>query len=178
MLNDQKKQTNRAKLYLRLGIVIVAFLVLGLLIWFRRITSTSPTSISSGATIQINVPTVQYPTIPASAPEFTVAIHNVGNSGVTGTATFKDIAGAVAILLHIEGLSEDEEHENIVPVELRYGTCAAPGDLAYSMTSPDAGQSETDLSINLKQFNTQKPMAIFLYQSAQDHTAIACGDVR
>jgi hypothetical protein len=45
------------------------------------------------------------------------------------------------------------------------------------LVSPDAGESETDLSINLKQFNTQKPMAVILYQSTQDRTAIACGDI-
>jgi hypothetical protein len=92
---------------------------------------------------------------------------------VTGTITFEDVAGAVAILLHLDGLEE----EALVPVELLYGTCENPGTLAYSLASPDAGESETDLSINLSQFNTQKPMAVIIYQSTEDHTAIACGDI-
>jgi hypothetical protein len=107
-----------------------------------------------------------------------VLIHSIGPSGITGTATFKDIAGVVAILLHIDGMPEEEEsEESIVPAELRYGTCTALGPLAYPMSAPDAGESETDLSINLKEFNTQKPMAVVLYRSAQDHTVIACGDI-
>ena len=85
----------------------------------------------------------------------------------------------VAILLKLDGLpTEEENEEDIVPAELHFGTCANPGALAYPMSPPDAGQSETDLSINLKQFNTQKPMAVILYQSLQDHTAVACGDVQ
>jgi hypothetical protein len=107
-----------------------------------------------------------------------VPIHTVGSSGVTGEATFKDIAGTVAILLSVEGLAEDEEHESVNPAELHYGTCAAPGKLAYPMSPPDAGQSETDLSINLKELNTKKPLAILLYRSTQDRTVIACGDVQ
>jgi hypothetical protein len=58
--------------------------------------------------------------------------------------------------------------------------------MAQSVGCPDlqkpSGKEEqrmidSHLSINLKQFNTQKPMAVFLYQSLQDHTAIACGDI-
>src|SRR5207247_6437487 len=114
----------------------------------------SPIGTSSTSTFQINLPTVQYPTIPPSAPAFMVPIHSIGASGVTGTVTFKDVAGVVAILLHIDGLPEESE-ESIVPAELRDGTCPAVGRLAYPLSAPDAGESETDLSINLKQFKMQ-----------------------
>src|SRR5512138_1119936 len=100
--NNQEKPIRRARLYLLLGFVIVFFLAVGLLTRLQRPTPASPTHTSSSGTLQINVPTVQYPTIPPSAPEFTVSIHSVGNSGVTGTATFKDIAGVVAILLQVD----------------------------------------------------------------------------
>lgn len=176
--SNQEKQTNQKKRYLILGIVMVGLLMGGLILQFLRTSRGSPESPSSYATLQINVPTTQYPTIPPSAPAFTVPIHSVSPSGITGTVTFKDIAGTVAILLHLDDLPEEEEsEESIIPVELRYGSCTTPGDLAYPMTAPDAGESETDLSINLKEFNTQKPMAIFLYRSDQDDTIIACGDI-
>lgn len=125
--------------------------------------------------VTINVPTIEYPTIPPSAPAFTVPLHSTDPSGMTGTATFKEIAGSVAILLHLDRLPDDEE--SIMPVELRFGTCAALGDLAYPMSVPDGGESETDLSIDLKQFDAQKPMAVVLYRSPQDPTMIACGDI-
>jgi hypothetical protein len=159
------------------GIVLLLLLIVS---WslFRWTSPKAPITAVATATIQINLPTIQYPTIPASAPEFTVTINSLEASGITGTATFKDIAGAVAILLKVEGLSTAEEEESLVPAELHFGTCAAPGELAYPMTAPDAGASETDLSINLEQFNAQKPMALILYRSPQDHTAIACGDVQ
>jgi hypothetical protein len=80
--------------------------------------------------------------------------------------------------LHIDGPPEEESEESIMPVELRYGSCTVPGALAYPMSAPDAGESETDLSINLKEFNTKKPMAILLYRSPQDQTIIACGDIQ
>jgi len=172
---NQGKQLSKKKLIL--GIVTVCLLIGGLTRLFQTTSRIAPISTSSYPTLQINVPTVQYPTIPPSAPAFTVPIHSIGSSGVTGTATFKDIAGVVAILLHIDGLSEDEENESITPVEIHYGTCTALGPLAHPMSAPDAGESETDLSINLKQFNAQKPMAVVLYRSAQDHTVIACGDI-
>ena len=176
--NNQGNQTSKKKRSLILGIVTVGLLIGGLTIWFGTISRSSLVNTSSTATLQINLPSVQYPTIPPSAPEFTVPIHSVGSSGITGTVTFKDIAGVVAILLHIDGLPDDEEsEESIVPAELRYGTCTALGALAYPLSAPDAGESETDLSINLKQFNTQKPMAVVLYRSLQDHTVIACGDI-
>ena len=121
----------------------------------------------------INIPAGIYPTMPPSAPAYIAAIHSVGSSGITGGATFKDISGTVAVLLHIDGMDED----SLAPIELHYGSCASPGSLAYTLVTPDAEESETDLSIDLKQFNTQKPMAVILYQSTNDHTAIACGDL-
>lgn len=176
--NNQPKQTSDRKRYLILGIVMIVLLIGGLTIWVRRASHGSSVNTSSLPTPHINLPTVQYPTIPPSAPEFTVTIQSIGSSETTGTVTFKDIAGSVAILLQLDGPPEEEEsEESIMPAELRFGTCASPGPLAYPMSPPDAGQSETDLSIDLKQFNTQRPMAVFLYQSIQDHTAIACGDI-
>jgi hypothetical protein len=175
--DPQQRPIPTKKRYLRLGILAAGFLIVVLAILFQ---STSPGSPGSPAsTLQINLPTVQYPTIPPSAPDFTVPIQSMGPSGITGTVTFKDIAGVVAILLKLDGLpTEEENEEDILPAELHFGTCADPGALAYPMSPPDAGESETDLSINLKQFNTQKPMAVILYRSLEEHTAIACGDVQ
>jgi len=161
--------------------IVLLLLLIGSWSLFQWTNAKAPAVTVATPTIQINLPTIEYPTIPASAPEFMVTINSLESSGITGTAMFTDIAGTVAILLQVEGLStaeEEESEETIVPAELHFGTCAAPGELAYPMTAPDAGQSETDLSINLEQFNAQKPMAVILYRSPQDHTAIACGDVQ
>src|SRR5689334_8945933 len=104
--NDQGKQKNRQRGALILRVGIVFLLVVGLTIWLQRISRPASSNPSSPATIQINLPTVEYPTIPPSAPEFTVSLQSIGNSGVSGKVTFKDIAGTVAILLHVDGLSE------------------------------------------------------------------------
>jgi hypothetical protein len=174
-----EKQNSQKKRYPISGIVIAGLLVGGLIMLFQRISQAPSSNPSPEPTIHINLPEVEYPTIPASAPAFTVPIHSIGSSGITGTATFKDIAGTVAILLHFEGLPEEEEsEESIMPAEIRYGTCTAPESVAYPLTAPDAGASETDLSINLQQFNMQKPMAVVLYRSTQDQTVIACGDIQ
>ena len=176
--NNQENQTGKQKRYLILGFIAM-ILLLGLMIWFQKASQSSPINASSTPTLQINLPSVEYPTIPASAPEFTVPLQSMGNSGITGKVTFKDIAGTVAILLYLDGPPEDEENEeSLMPAELRYGTCAALGSLAYAMSPPDAGQSETDLSINLKEFNAQKPMAVVLYQSLDEHTVVACADIQ
>jgi hypothetical protein len=165
---------SQKKRYLILGILIVVLLIVGLTIRFQRASQRS----SPESTLQIKVPTAQDSTILPSAPEYTISILSLGDSGITGTVTFKDIGGNIAILLYVNGLPEDEENEEmLLPVEIRYGTCAALGDLAYPMAAPDAGQSETDLLINLKEFNSQRPMAVVLYRSTQDHTVIACGDI-
>ena len=175
--NDREKHARDRQRTRMVGLGIVILLVGGLTLWAQRTGSGAASGSSASPTLQINLPTVQYPTIPASAPEFTVTIQSVGNSGITGTATFKDIAGVVAILLHLEGVSTDEEDESLMPAELHSGTCANLGPLAYPMSAPDAGASETDLTIDLKQFNMQRPMAVVLYESPQEHTVIACGDI-
>jgi hypothetical protein len=170
------QQIGLKKRALLLAIVIAGLLAIGLI--SREFPGTSG-SIFPTPTLQINLPSVEYPTIPPSAPEFVVPLQSLGDSGITGTVTFKDVAGTVAILIHLDGVGGDEESEEaLTPAELHFGTCTAPGDLAYPMSPPDAGASETDLDINLKQFHTQKPMAVILYRSLQDHTPIACADVQ
>ena len=176
--NPQNNPNNKQTRFLILRVLVIILVVGGVTLWLERISRPASISASVTPTLQINLPMTEYPTIPASAPEFTVNLQRLNDSGVTGKVTFKDIAGTVAILLYVQspgGGGEDEEA--LMPAELHHGSCAAPGDLAYPMTAPDAGQSETDLSINLKEFNTQRPMAVILYRSAQDHTPIACGDV-
>lgn len=162
-LIEQLKRVKKRTLYIILGIVIVSFLIAAA--WIRHQAANRVTN--------LNIPAGNYPTIPPSAPAYTAAIYSVGSSGISGRATFKDISGAVAVLLHIDGMEED----SLAPIELHFGTCAAPRALAYGLVTPDAEESETDLSIDLKQFNAQKPMAVILYQSTHDHTAIACGDL-
>jgi hypothetical protein len=159
----QGQRISKTQLYILLGIVIGAILVVAVSIHPQESSPATPMSVSTGI----------YLTLTPSAPAYTVAIHSIGLSGITGTATFKDIAGAVAILLHIDGMDED----SLAPIELHYGTCAAPGSLAHVLVTPDALESETDLTIDLKQFNAQKPMTVILYKSAQDRTAVACGDL-
>src|SRR5689334_17340633 len=145
--DNQAQQASKQKRYLIVVIGIICLLVGGLAIWLQKISRPAPGNAASSPTLQINLPTVQYPTIPASAPDFTVPIQSVGNSEITGTASFKDIGGVVAILLHIDGAPTDEGEESIMPVELHSGTCISLGPLAYPMSAPDAGESETDLSI-------------------------------
>src|SRR5215208_5677830 len=100
---DQEKPTSKKTLYLILGIVVAGLLVGGLTIRFQAASHTSQTSPLLFSTPQINLPTVQYPTIPPSAPAFTVPIHSIGSSELTGKVTFRDISGTVAILLHLDG---------------------------------------------------------------------------
>jgi hypothetical protein len=169
--NNQGKQPGEMKQYLILGIVTVCilFAISIFMTLFEAKSQTLPIDTPTARMPHINIPSVQYPTIPPSAPSFTISVQSIGLSGVTGTAMFEDISGTVAILLHIE--------EVITPVELRHGSCATLGALAYPLVSPDAGESETDLSINMKQLDTQKPLAVILYWSTEDRTAIACGDI-
>ena len=157
------KWITRTRLAIILGILALA--VLGAALALRR---PAPAPIT-----HINVPLTQYPTVPPSAPAYTILIHSVGASPVRGTATFEDVSGAVAILLNVDGVEE----ETLLPSEVHFGSCAKPGALAYKLGPPDAGQSETDFSISLKEFNAQRPMAVLLYSSPQDRRVVACGDV-
>ena len=159
----QGKPAKKTKLFIVIGLVAVALLV-AVVILRRQ---------AANQVHDFNIPSGQVPTIPPSAPSYIVAIHSIGASGISGTATFKDIAGTLAILVHIDGLEEDA----IAPIELHHGTCASPGSLAYVLVTPDALEAETDLTINLEQFNTQKPMAVLIYESPQDRTVVACGDL-
>lgn len=113
-------------------------------------------------------------TVTPSAPANTAVINRVSNSNVSGTAKLEDVSGQVAILLHIDGLPE----ESLNPVELHHGTCATGGNIMYVLDSPQASESETDLDVNLKQLNYQKPMFVIVYNSSQDRTPLACGDIQ
>src|SRR6266540_813820 len=103
---NHEKQTTKKGRYLILGFLIVGFLIGGLAIRLQRTSHSPSSSASAYPTLRINVPITRYPTIPPSAPAFTVTIHSSGSSGITGTATFKDVAGDVAMLLHVDGLPD------------------------------------------------------------------------
>src|SRR5260221_3284644 len=90
---NQADQMSKPNLYLILGIAALCFLIGGITIWFQSTSHRSPIGNSSYSTPQINLPITEYPTIPPSAPAFTVSIHNLSLSGITGKVTFKDIAG-------------------------------------------------------------------------------------
>ena len=178
--DNQGEGRKRTGLYFLLGIAVVVVIVTAILV--RRLESDhivqvtvppdrSPTVTPSA--VHINLPSDRSPTLTPSAPAYTIVVKSVGQSGVSGTATFEDVAGVVAIRLHFDGLEE----ESFSPAEIHNGSCAAPTALAYALVAPEAGESETDLLINLEQFNTQKPLAVILYRSVQDRTVIACGDI-
>ena len=142
--NNQEKQPGPNKGYLISGILAVGLLVAALTLWLQRTSQGSRTGPSSSATLQINVPTTEYPTIPASAPAFTVPIHSLGSSGISGKATFKDIAGTVAILLQFDGMPEDEESEEMMAAILSGYSIGTPATRAETIKKlKDVGYIET-----------------------------------
>lgn len=94
---------------------------------------------------------------------------------MNGTMTIREIAGVAAIFLKFPVLPED--NETVQPAYIYEGSCDALGKVMYKLTVPDAGESETDLEINVEQFLKQRPMAIELLKSTNNPSPVACGNI-
>jgi hypothetical protein len=105
----------------------------------------------------------------------TASLDSMNSSGETGTVTIENVAGLAAILINLNN-SPDEV---LQPSKIYKGSCENTGSLMYTLTTPDAGQSETDLNITLAQFRKEMPMTLKIFNSIDANSPIAlCGNIK
>jgi len=104
----------------------------------------------------------------------TVALAAQNNSGETGTATLKEVAGKTTVSIKLTDAPATAQ-----PAHIHVGSCPTPGAIAYNLDSVVNGKSETTLNVTLKDLKAKEPLAINVHNSATDiKTYVACGNLK
>lgn len=152
-----------------LGLII---LIAGLGIWYlasNRSSSklgTPPFGTREGAVSPL--PQTQIPT------QITIQLNEEGNSGQSGTATFKGVNGKVMVTLNLSGAPKGVAQ----PTHIHGSLCPGTDASKYSLTSLIDGKSETTLNVSLEKFLSQLPLAVNIHKSvAEAGKYVACGNL-
>lgn len=123
------------------------------------------------------------PTIPPTAPTSTIAptpgvvtinLSSQNNSGISGTASLRQLQGKVAVSLNLTGSPANSSH----PAHIHAGSCPEPGLVKYPLVNPVGGKSDTILDISLAQLKTEVPLAINIHASqTEPKTYVSCGNL-
>jgi hypothetical protein len=108
----------------------------------------------------------------AATTEVSIALDELNNSGVSGTATLTADGDQTHVVLDVEGASGDN------PVHIHTGTCTGLQEVFIPLTDIDAnGMSETTVDAKLSDL-LDGEFAINAHLSAdQINTYITCGDI-
>jgi hypothetical protein len=122
-------------------------------------SSTNATPEASGADV-------------ADAAGVTVALKELNDSGVSGTATLTADGDKTNVVIQVDGATGDH------PVHIHTGSCDSLGEVAYPLTNIDAnGHSETTVDISLDDL-TAGDFAINAHKSADEIAVyVACGEI-
>jgi hypothetical protein len=102
-------------------------------------------------------------------------IHAIGNSGMDGTATYRELTSTTYLYLKFPTAPDDDEE--IQPSFVKQGTCDDLGDTVFTLTVPDSGTSETDLELTIDQIHALGKLAVVITATKDDPTLIACGNL-
>lgn len=104
----------------------------------------------------------------------TVALHELNNSTVTGTARLVEAAGKTEVALSLTNASSQSSH----PAHIHTGTCDAPGEVVYPLSNAEKGISETVVDASLDSILSGLPLLINVHESAKNiQNYIACGNI-
>ncbi len=103
-----------------------------------------------------------------------VVLSAVNNSGEAGEATITEVDGQIKVVVNLTGaLAEIPQ-----PAHLHKGTCVAPGEAIYNLSSVVNGESETIIPISKQVIIDRSPLSINVHESVEKKTNyVACGDI-
>jgi hypothetical protein len=113
----------------------------------------------------------------ASSQIISIPIQSLDGHTESGLATIREISNETVVLLNFKGDTQEEQEELPNTASIIEGSCESPGVTKYELTSIDAGQSETDLNLHLKDFIEMRPLAIIVYKSVNEKTVLTCGNI-
>ncbi|EKD46816.1 MAG: hypothetical protein ACD_67C00056G0006 [uncultured bacterium] len=147
-------------------LVAVVVVVLGWLLFFKKEPMQQP--VNQPATTQ------QQQSVTTSAKTITVALSAQNNSNESGTATLTDADGKTKVTIALTGAPAGITQ----PAHIHTGTCAVIGAVAYPLTFPVNGKSETVLNVTIDELLKKLPLAINVHKSASEASVyVACGDI-
>ena len=109
------------------------------------------------------------------AEKITVGIFAQNNSGQTGTAHIENVEGRTRIVLSLNNSPSGAMGQ---PAHVHAGSCAALGEVRYTLSLVADGKSETMLEVPVGQLIARLPLAVNVHKStAEIQTHVACGDL-
>lgn len=114
------------------------------------------------------------PAEPAAQTSITVPLAARSDSGESGEAIFEEVDGQVKVTVKLAAAPRDVSQ----PAHLHKGSCAAPGEQIYTLSSVSNGASETTLPVSLAAITDNLPLALNVHKSAAEiNVYVACGEV-
>lgn len=147
-------------------LVALAVIAVGLFLYFKKTPTQQPTDQPATTTEQS--------TTNSQSKTIAVAMLPQNNSGESGIATLKDINGKTSVVLTLSGAPTGVTQ----PAHIHTGSCATIGGVAYPLTFPVNGSSETILNVSLDELLKKLPLAINVHKSGSEaNVYFACGDI-
>ena len=114
------------------------------------------------------------PAEPAAPTPIIVPLAAMSDSGESGEAIFEEVDGQVRVMVELVGAPRDVSQ----PAHLHKGSCGAPGEQIYTLSSVSNGASETILTVSLAAIADNLPLALNVHKSAAEiNVYVACGEV-
>lgn len=147
-------------------VVALAVVAVGLFLYFKK----NPTQQPNNQTVT----TTEQSATNSQSKTVAVAMLPQNNSGESGIATLKDINGKTSVVLTLSGAPTGVTQ----PAHIHTGSCATIGGVAYPLTFPVNGSSETILNVSLDELLKKLPLAINVHKSGSEaNVYFACGDI-
>ena len=139
--------------------IVVVVIVVGFLLMNRQTSQPAPS--------------------PTPVPEsimkgMTVTLAEQNDSGESGTAVLKEVDGQVMVTLSLTGAPEGVSQ----PAHIHNGSCDNLGGIAYPLTNPMDGSSETMVDVTLDQLMSELPLVVNVHKSVSEAGVyVSCGDL-
>ncbi len=138
---------------------------------------TQKTSSSTDLTTTSSQPDVTMTTIttPDVTLPLTFKLDALNGSKQDGVVTFKDVNGRIVVTLSLNSPVSASE-----PAHIHVGSCPAPGDVKYTLTSVVNGKSETTLpeSATLSSLKDMGGLSVNVHKSTSElKTNVSCGNL-
>lgn len=152
-----------------IGIIVIILIVIAVVWWAVSTTSNENTNTTTNRTTNSVVNTNA-----TAGSTATATFAEQSDSGLSGTASIRDVSGKAQVTLSLSGGTATDVH----PAHIHKGTCAELGAILYTLDSVEGNASTTTLDDSATTVLGQKPVAIEVHKSTSElGVYYACADV-